>query len=370
MKKKILFFIPTLGGGGAEKVLVNLVNNLDSSKFEITVQTVFDGGIYKNSLNDNVTYKYSFKKEFRGFSHFLKLFSPKQLHSLLINEFYDIEVAFLEAVSTRIISGCNNPNTKLISWVHCTMHDQKEATIGYRNWTESVSAYDSFHKIVCVSKSVEKAFNDLYDQESKTTTVYNINESEKIRKLCLEDDVDVKNMSFDSFNISAVGKVIEVKGFDRLARVQKRLIEDGYNTHVYILGVGEKQSEIEKYLIEERIQDSWSFLGFKKNPYVWIKNSDLFVCSSRSEGLSTAVTEALLVGTPVITTNVSGMSELLENGKSGMIVDNDEISLYKGIKKLLDDSSLLFKYKKESERRGEDFIKQKIIMNVENELLF
>ena len=115
MKKKILFLIPTLGHGGAEKVLVNLVNNLDKSKFDITVQTIFDDGVNKDFLKKHIRYIYTMKKTFRGFSHLLKLFTTKQLHRMLIKETYDIEVAFLEAVCTRIISGCNNQNTVLIS---------------------------------------------------------------------------------------------------------------------------------------------------------------------------------------------------------------------------------------------------------------
>ncbi len=369
MKKKILFFIPTLGHGGAEKVLVNLVNNLDRSKFDITVQTIFDDGVNKDFLKDDITYTCSLKKTFRGFSHLLKILSPKQLHRLLIKETYDIEVAFLEAVSTRIISGCSNQKTILVSWVHCTMHDKKEAAIGYRNWNESVSAYNQFDKIVCVSQAVEAGFNKLYGMGSKTTYVYNINESDQIRTLCQMQSEETDIIDSNTFNICAVGKIIEVKGFDRLARIQKKLIDHNYRTHVYILGVGNKQPEISDYIEKAGIQKSWTFLGYRKNPYEWIAKCDLFVCSSRSEGLSTAVTEALLVGVPVITTDVSGMQELLENGRSGMIVNNDEDALYEGIKRIIDDTSLLTRLRREAQRRGEDFLKEKIISDVEKVFL-
>ena len=369
MKKKILFLIPTLGHGGAEKVLVNLVNNLDKSKFDITVQTIFDDGVNKDFLKKHIRYIYTMKKTFRGFSHLLKLITPKQLHRMLIKETYDIEVAFLEAVCTRIISGCNNQNTVLISWVHCTMHDKKEASIGYRDWDESVNAYNQFDRIVCVSRAVETEFNVLYGMESKTTYVYNINESDQIRSLCQIKSSETDIIDSDSFNICAVGKVIEVKGFDRLARIQKRLVDNNYHTHVYILGVGNKQPEINDFITKAGLQNSWTFLGYRNNPYEWMAKCDLFVCSSRSEGLSTAVTEALLVGIPVITTDVSGMKELLENGRSGIIVDNDEDALYEGIKTIIDDTSLHSKLRQEAQRRGEDFQKEKIISDVENVLL-
>ena len=369
MKKRILFFIPTLGHGGAEKVLVNLVNNLDRSKFDITVQTLFDDGVNKDFLKEDISYRSSGQKTIRGFSHLLKVMTPRQIHKILIKEHYDIEVAFLEAVATRIISGCPHNDTVLVSWVHCTMHDKKEAAIGYRNWDESVAAYRQFDRIVCVSRDVEDCFNQLYGMKTKTTHVYNINESSQIRELSKLESQETQMINSKEFNICAVGKIIEVKGFDRLARVQKRLLDSNLNTHVYILGVGEMQQEITEYLKESGIEKSWTFLGYQKNPYQWIPKCDLYVCSSRSEGLSTAVTEALLVGIPVIATNVSGMSELLEDGRSGLIVDNDEDALYFGIKKLIEDRSLLTQLQSESQRRGDDFMKEKIIADVEMILL-
>ena len=85
MKKRILFFIPTLGGGGAEKVLVNLVNNLNPQKYDITVETIFDYGVNKQFLNSNIKYRYVFKRMFRGNIHIFKLFSRKILYKYIIN---------------------------------------------------------------------------------------------------------------------------------------------------------------------------------------------------------------------------------------------------------------------------------------------
>ena len=80
------------------------------------------------------------------------------------------------------------------------------------------------------------------------------------------------------------------------------------------------------------------FLGYKENPYKYLKNSDLFVCSSYFEGFSTAVTESIIVGTPVVTTNCSGMKEMLgKNNEYGIVVDNKEEALYKELKKILSD---------------------------------
>ena len=90
--KKILFLIHDLGQGGAEKVLVNLVNNMDTMKFDITIMTLFDIGVNRQFLNANIRYKTVFSKVFPANSHIMKLMSPKVLHKIFIKEHYDIEV--------------------------------------------------------------------------------------------------------------------------------------------------------------------------------------------------------------------------------------------------------------------------------------
>lgn len=112
---KILFLIHDLGQGGAEKVLVNLVNNMDRSKFDITVMSLFGGGVNEQFLKADIHYQSVFQHTFRGNSHIMKLLSPKQLHRLFIKEKFDIEISYLEGPSVRIISGCQAKTTKLVS---------------------------------------------------------------------------------------------------------------------------------------------------------------------------------------------------------------------------------------------------------------
>ena len=130
--KKVLFLIHDLGPGGAEKVLVNLVNNMDKSEFDITLMTLFDVGVNKKSIASHIRYKSAFKHMFRGNSHLMKLLTPEQLHRWLIKEHYDVEVAYLEGPCARIISGCPNPNTKIYSWVHIEQHTTKRVAASFR----------------------------------------------------------------------------------------------------------------------------------------------------------------------------------------------------------------------------------------------
>ena len=112
---KILFMIHDLSVGGAEKVLVNLVNNMDKNRFDVTVISLFGGGVNEQFLNESIRYKAIFAKSFRGNSKLMKILSPEKLHTLFVKETYDIEVSYLEGPSARIISGCPEKATKLVS---------------------------------------------------------------------------------------------------------------------------------------------------------------------------------------------------------------------------------------------------------------
>ena len=151
---KILFLIHDLGQGGAEKVLVNLVNNMDRTKFDITIMALFGGGVNEQFLKKDIRYITVFPKAFPGNSHVMKLFSPKRLHKMFVKEKYDIEVSFLEGPCARIISGCQNKETKLLSWIHCTMKNKKAVAGSFRNYKEAETCYNRLDGLFFVSRDV------------------------------------------------------------------------------------------------------------------------------------------------------------------------------------------------------------------------
>ena len=118
------------------------------------------------------------------------------------------------------------------------------------------------------------------------------------------------------------------------------------------------------------MKDCVSLLGYDTNPYKYLAKCDLFVCSSQTEGFSTAATEAFIVGIPVCTTDVSGMRELLgENNEYGLITENNELALYDGIKTLIDNQELLASYSKKAIERSACFSAYATTKNVEKVLL-
>ncbi len=365
---KILFLIHDLGQGGAEKVLVNLVNNMDRSKFDISVTALFGGGINEQFLAKDIHYRSVFPKAFPGNSKVMKLLTPKQLHRLCVKEEYDIEVSYLEGPSARVISGCTNPRTRLISWIHSIHHSMKMLATPFRNEKEATNCYATFHNTVCVSESVKDDFCNILNFTNPCEVLHNTVESDKI--ILQSKDMAAGLINNEEFKIAAVGTLKKVKGFDRLLRVVKLLNEQQYPIHLYVLGQGPQKEELKNYIEENKLSSCVTLLGYQKNPYQYVSKCDLFVCSSYAEGFSTAVTEALIVGTPVCTVDVSGMKELLgNNNEYGLITKNDEKSLYDGIKKLLDNCELLKYYKEQAVTRGEMFEVDKTVKDVERMLV-
>lgn len=367
--KKVLFFIHDLGNGGAEKVLVNLVNNIDKTKFDVTVQVLFKNGVNEQFLNSDVKYKYCYSKTFRGNKYYFKLFSPKTLYKRFVKEKYDVIVSYLEGPTARIVSGCTDENTKLVSWIHCRYDSIAEASRSFRNSAEAKMCYNKFDNTVCVSKWAKESFAKVFDFKKLIEVLHNTIETDMILEKSNEEFDDV-SFSDDCINICSVGSVKSVKGFERLASVHKKLIDDGIKNKVYILGIGEEQKNIEKYLADNKLTDSFVFLGYKTNPYKYVKACDLYVCSSYSEGFSTSVTEALIVGTPVVTTLCAGMQELLgENNEYGIVTENNEEALYEGIKKMLTTEGMLEDYASKALERGKYFSKEKTVKAVEDMFL-
>ena len=366
--KKVLFFIPNLSVGGAEKVLVNLVNNMDRSKFDITVQTLFGGGVNEQFLKKDITYKSCFKKTFKGNSQVLKLFKPETLYNRFVKEHYDIVVSYLEGPAARIIAGCSDKETKKICWIHIQQETKEAFSYAFKSYEEAKKCYNQFDKIICVSQYVQGDFIKLSNYTGETEVLYNTNETDKI--LRLSNEPLEAPMDENSFKLCVVGKLKKSKGIERLMHIHKRLNENGLRVHFYFLGDGTMEGYITEYAAANGLTDRTTLLGYQTNPYRYIKNCDLLVCGSYAEGFSTAATEALIVGTPVCTVEVSGMKEMLgEHNEYGIVTVNSVEALYEGIKSLLENPEQLAHYRRQAKIRGKDFSTENTVKAVEEMLI-
>lgn len=348
-------------------MLVNLVNNMDRSKFDISVTVLFGGGVNEQFLAPDIHFRAVFPKEVPGNSKLMKLLTPTQLHQMCVKEHYDIEVSYLEGPSARVISGCQDANTKLVSWIHVEQHTIERLSGSFRSEREARKCYDRFDQTVCVSQYVHDDFCRILNFQKPCRVLYNTVESEKI--LAHADDAAPELLDDGKMRLIAVGTLKESKGYMRLLSIIKRLRDEKYPVHLYILGIGPLQQEMERFIQANDLQEAVTLLGYQTNPYKYVSKCDLFVCASFAEGFSTAATETLIVGTPVCTVEVSGMREMLgEHDEWGIVTENSEESLYQGIKDLLNHPDKLTHYKKRAIERGNTFSTAETVQAVEQML--
>ena len=143
------------------------------------------------------------------------------------------------------------------------------------------------------------------------------------------------------------------------------MLEDGLDHDLWIVGDGEERSLLEAYIHENHLEASAKLLGFRENPYNLMYAADILVCSSIFEGFSTFVTEGLILGKPIVTTDVSGMHELLGDSEYGLITANDDEAFYEGVKRMLTEPGLLEHYAEQAKIRGRDFKQEKLAKDTE-----
>ena len=370
MKKRVLFLIHSLGFGGAEKVLVNLVNGMDKEVFDVSVRTLFNWGPNRRFLDPAVRFSSWMPRDIPGNSHWTKLWTPEQLWKMIIPEKYDIVVSFLEGICARVIGGCPRDGTKLVSWIHITLTEQTFLE-GFRNREEAVRCYRRADRIVCVSEDVRRCFLRLYQPGpgQRADVLHNVFESEKVRTLSrlVPQDPPVDP---DRLNWCGVGKLIPRKRWDMMLEVQKKLIGEGFPARFYLLGTGPLRKKLEQSAEELGIRDSVVFTGYQENPYQYLSKCILFVCASEGEGFSTAAVESLLAGTPVCSVEVGGMREILgENNEFGVVTEREPEAFYQAVRRFFADPEYRERYRQKALERSADFETERAVAAVGQMLL-
>jgi len=355
MKRKILFLINTLRDGGAEKVLVDIVNHLDPQKFDIEVKLIYRRGVYLDKLNNNIKLTYitgepgTFMATQVG--RLLPRLSSEMLHGLFIRDKYDVEVAFLEGYATKIVAGAPK-NTKKLAWVHCDVTKTEWINGVYKTDAGFSNCYRKIDEVICVSESVKEAFIERFGDTGNLTVKYNPVDAEAIQ--CKAKEPLAFFPSEDKVTLISLGRFSYPKNFLRLLKAVNVLHKE-YPVELWLLGDGEERAALEQYVQENNLSGIVKMPGFIRNPYPYIKNADLYVCSSIYEGFSTAATEALILGVPVLTTDVSGMREMLGDNEYGVITENNDTDFGDGLKELIAYPSKINFYRNRALERGKIF---------------
>ena len=200
-----------------------------------------------------------------------------------------------------------------------------------------------------MSGQVAGSVHTLFGADLPTEVLPNVVDREEIRRMAASFAPEKpKKVTF-----VAVGRLTTQKGFDRLIAASSILKRAGYDFSVQILGEGEQRPLLEEMIRREGLQDTVQLLGFLENPYPYLWQADALVCSSLYEGISTAVTEALILGTPVITTPCAGVEELFGGRSCGVITEDNGTGIAAGMEQLLKEPSRRSLWAAEAVVRGE-----------------
>ena len=350
-KKKILIRIGSLRHGGAEKVLVTFLKNLPQDQYEIDLLLNLYSGKYLVDVPNWTNVKYLNKgdmittnrlhdlpvKAFRViYQKMLKVFPVLLYQFILKGKKYDVEFAAIHGFRDEILNSPQKSSKKII-WIH---NDLKKTE--FHNYTDDeFRKFFGFDKIMVISQKIEQDFEVLARnkaEKDKIVRIYNPLDTEEILR---KSENGTQNLIPETRNSDplfvSVGTVFPQKGFDRLLKVHQKLLNEGFPHKILIIGDGYDFENIKNLKNELGVSDTATLLGFSDNPYPYFKAADFYVLSSRYEGFPTVLFEAITLKKRIIATDVSGVREMLEDGKLGYITENSEEGIYAGMKKALED---------------------------------
>lgn len=360
VKKRIMFFLYALSGGGAERTVINIMNNLNREKYEVLLVIGTDNNNdYKDLLAKDIHIEVLNSKKLRfsilKLRKCIKERKPDLLFStvnpnniiLLLSRtlmFKNIPTIVREANNRTQSGSVTNTNKRLTSFLYNYQSD----------------------KIIALSEGVrEDLISNFRIKSGKIDVIYNPVEVENINSISKENVMDISKHE-DEKLIIAVGRLVEQKDFVTLIKAF-HIVSNKIKSRLLILGKGPLEEKLHELVKSLNLEDKVIFKGFEKNPYKYMRKSDVFVLSSRWEGFGHVIVEAMASETAVIATNCkSGPSEIIEHEKNGVLVpvgSYEEIA--KQLLKILENKELQLQYAKAGYERAKKFNAKSIVRQYE-----
>lgn len=333
MKKKILFLLEAFDKGGIEKVTLDIVNGLDPEKYDITVQTFWYGGHCQSQVGSHVkVLPFFFKRYVPGIIRLIEHLPPKWLYRLFVRGKYDVEIAASDGGAAKVIAGSSNKKARKVCWVHMDVVERGSKLKEYQDPHIARKIYERFDTIACVSSQCLDKFRQKFGDYPDMRTVHNPLPDEDIRKKATEYTVERSA----PVEFATVGRLAVEKGFDRLIEASRRLRDEGHDFRVHIVGDGEKKDQLTGLVARYELQDTVLLHGYAADPYPYIAAADWYLCTSLDESFSLSVGEALILGTPVMGTDCSGIREWLGHDEHGIVMENSTDGICRGMKSALE----------------------------------
>lgn len=343
--------------GGVARVLNTLMANLPKDKYEVDLLILHKQGMLLDEIPEgiNVIEGTTFfrpvdesldalVKGFHVFETFRKLRllfymktglikgKIKRERKKILAKKYDVEVAAKEGFCT--IFTAYGDSSRKINWV-LTDYSVCNYSKNHMGLVKDALRYIDLN--IADSNQALIAYETVFRVQNGIA-IHNLMDTSNLEKGLLETQSNIVNKN--TINLIDVARLHPQKGIDRLIKASTKIYNEGYKHDLYLVGGGELEDEL-KELASNLHADHVHFLGFQKNPYRDIAECDLFVLSSLYEGFATIINESLIVGTPVLTTRVSGCEEQITDPGYGWIVENSDEALVEGLRNALKDTKKL-----------------------------
>ncbi|MFV0181074.1 glycosyltransferase [Empedobacter stercoris] len=350
-KIKVLFRLRSLEMGGVPRVVLDLLRNLPKDKFEFTLMlNLYQGELVKEIPADLKVIVVEKGKEQMSSNSFVQKMQliwrrlklevydrfPSILYALKVPEKYDIEVSPGYAEFDMVLNSPNK-NSRKIGWFHTDVGYDKDQ----KRVLSRIEKMKHFDFMIFGSKQTRQVIDDLYQVKyPKSTVIYNVIKVDEVLK-----KAELFEHSYETTLpvFSSMGRLHHRKGYHTLMKVHKRLLEDGFHHKIAVIGGGNEMENLKNQQKELAVENSFLLLDSQTNPYPYIKASDYFILPTQSESYPLVIGEVMCMRKPIISTNVGGIAEMIEDGVDGVLIQYDEDEMYQAMKSFLTNPELVNK---------------------------
>jgi len=358
LKKKILFLIPSLVGGGAERTLINLLNRINYDNYDIHLVVVANVGNYLTQVPPTVKLITLFRSNFivrslayiqknTGFNFFFKIKIQSRIH-----DNYDVAISYLDGNFTELLFFIKNVN-KRYTWVHSSYRTNSNFSRFYNNeiYREKLKKerYGRLDGLYFVSQDSMEEFIYYFGVFPIMKVIYNLIDSDS---LIAKSNLSLNGNNINKFQFLAIGSLLPVKGFDYLIKAARILRNKNFDFELVIAGKGPLEKKLKLLIKKMNLSNYVKLVGFVSNPYPLIKNCDVFVMSSLSEALPTVLCEAMILGKPTLVTDCSGCKEIVDHGKYGLMAGQNPESIAENMISYMENEKLILEYHQKSLERA------------------
>lgn len=370
MKKRILFIDGPLGGGGAERVLIDILRNIDYEKYEVDLAVICRGGVLMDEVPPQVHvielwpgYNLAYKLACRA-SRWLRCnwLLSRRMNGRKLRRDYDIEISFLEGMPLKL-GALRTTDARKATWVHADLFTHRyEAGQFFKG--EELRCYNKMDYVVNVSKDCESAFSKRFPYcTASKRVIYNPIDRAKIERMAGESEIDRQK---NELTVITVGRLTPPKNPERLLQVAKMARQAGLPVRFKWIGDGELRRPMEVLRDEMGLHDVVEFTGFTKNPFPHIKAADIMMITSDFEGFCLVICEAMCLGVPVISTRTAGPSEIIGNNEYGVLTDLSAGALFNALKNMIENADVRREFSSVSYSRPDAYSVEQTIRALDN----